>query len=56
MPKGDVSALAEKIKYLLDNDALRRKFSQKAIEIINTEGHIDRLCEGFLGALQYVSM
>ena len=54
--KGDVSALAEKIKYLLDNDALRRKFSHKAIEIIKTEGHIDRLCEGFLEALQYVSM
>jgi len=52
--KGDVKGLAEKIGLLLDDFALRQKFSKAAKDSIQKEAHIDRLCEGFLAALQFV--
>jgi len=54
IPKGDITQLAAKLKILLTDDALREKFSQAAKNEIMTSGHIDRMCEGFRNALQYV--
>lgn len=53
VPKGDISQLASKLKTLLTNDELRDQFSRAARTEILTNGHIDRLCEGFLSALRY---
>jgi glycosyltransferase involved in cell wall biosynthesis len=54
VPKGDTNALATKLKILLTDDILRNRFSQAARNEIMTSGHIDRMCEGFNNALQYV--
>lgn len=52
--KGGISELADKLQLLLDDEALRIRFSQEAKREIETNGHIDRLCEGFNDALRYV--
>ncbi len=54
VPQGDISELAAKLRMLLTDDALREKFSQAAKHEIMTNGHIDRLCEGFESALRHV--
>ena len=54
IPKGDITQLAAKLKILLTDDPLREKFSQAAKNEILRSGHIDRMCEGFRNALQYV--
>ena len=54
IPKGDIPLLAAKLRMLLTNDALRERFSRAARNEIMTSGHIDRMCEGFRNALQYV--
>jgi glycosyltransferase involved in cell wall biosynthesis len=54
VPKGDVVQLAAKLQLLLTDDSLRRRFSQAGRNEIMTRGHIDRMCEGFLAALDYV--
>jgi len=54
IPKGDINQLAAKLKTLLRDDALREKFSNAARKEIMTNGHIERMCEGFLNALQSV--
>lgn len=54
IPKGDISQLAAKLKILLTDDTLREKFSRAARNEIMTNGHIDRMCEGFRDALRYV--
>lgn len=54
VPKGDIKKLAEKLNLLLMDDALRMKLSQAARTEIFTNGHIDRMCEGFINALQHV--
>jgi len=51
VPKGDITELVAKLKLLLTNDSLRESFSQAAKKEIYTNGHIDRMCEGFLAAL-----
>lgn len=54
VPEGDITQFAARLKTLLTDDALRERFSRAARNEIATNGHIDRLCEGFRGALQYV--
>jgi glycosyltransferase involved in cell wall biosynthesis len=54
IPKGDIPKLAEKLKVLITDDALRERLSQAARYEIMTNGHIDRMCEGFRNTLQYV--
>ncbi|MGC8893091.1 MAG: glycosyltransferase family 4 protein, partial [Candidatus Saccharicenans sp.] len=51
VPKGDVAALAEKLRLILNDQMLRDKLGQKAHEEIMTRGHINNLCEGFLDCL-----
>lgn len=53
VPRGDIAQLAAKLRLLLTDEALRKKFSQAAKNEIMTNGHIDRMCEGFRDALQY---
>ena len=54
VPKGDIQKLAEKLNLLLSDDSFRKKLGQAAKTEINTHGHIDRLCEGFNNAINYV--
>lgn len=51
VPKGDTQALAEKLRLLLTDNDLRKRFSEAAKEENATNGHIDRLCEGFVECL-----
>jgi glycosyltransferase involved in cell wall biosynthesis len=50
---GNVQDLANKLLQLLDNDYLRKKFSESAKREISTNGHIDKLCAGFRDALLF---
>jgi len=52
VPRGDIVALSEKLKLLLENDELRDRMSQNARNEIITRGHIDLLCNGFLSCLK----
>jgi glycosyltransferase involved in cell wall biosynthesis len=54
VPRNDIEQLTEKIRLLLDDDLLRKKFSLAAKEEISTNGHIDIMCDGFVEALHYV--
>ena len=54
VPRGDVQQLAAKLGLLLEDDGLRRRFSNAARQEITTNGHIDRMCEGFAAALRSV--
>jgi glycosyltransferase involved in cell wall biosynthesis len=54
VPRGDVRQLMEKLERLLDNDALRKQFSIAAREEIMTNGHVDKMCQGFSDALRFV--
>jgi glycosyltransferase involved in cell wall biosynthesis len=49
--KGDCRALADRLGQLLEDDRLRLQFSRKAREEIETNGHIDNLCNGVLKSL-----
>lgn len=54
VPKGNVKALAQKLQLLLDNDLLRRRFSEAAKKEIVENGNIDKFCAGFRDAIRYV--
>jgi glycosyltransferase involved in cell wall biosynthesis len=49
----DFHELANKLLLLLDNDYLRKKFSDAAKREIAANGHIDKLCAGFRDALLF---
>jgi Glycosyltransferase len=52
---GNVHELSNKLLLLLDNDYLRKKFSNAARREISTNGHIDKLCAGFRDALFFAT-
>jgi glycosyltransferase involved in cell wall biosynthesis len=52
--KGNIQALADRLRLLLEDDQLRLQFSMKAKEEIATKGHIDNLCKGVLRCLDYI--
>jgi glycosyltransferase involved in cell wall biosynthesis len=54
VPRGDIQQLRQKLELLLENDALRKQFSMAAREEIMTNGHVDKMCEGFADALRFV--
>jgi glycosyltransferase involved in cell wall biosynthesis len=54
VPKGDIGHLAEKLGLLLKNDDLRNELSVAARKEIMTNGHIDRMCQGFADAIRFV--
>jgi glycosyltransferase involved in cell wall biosynthesis len=53
VPRGKIPEMAQKLLLLLDNDALRRRFSEEARREIRENGHIEQLCAGFKDALSY---
>ena len=53
VPRGDVNALAAKLEQLLSDESLLQKFSAAARNEIRTNGHMDRMCEGFSDALRF---
>jgi glycosyltransferase involved in cell wall biosynthesis len=55
VPKGDTQALAEKLRLLLTDNDLRKRFSEAAKKESATNAHIDRLCEGFVECLSYIA-
>lgn len=53
VPKGDIRELRERIKHLLMNEDLYKKFSQNARKTIQKEGSIERMYEGFQKAMEF---
>jgi len=54
VPRNDIQQLKQKLELLLDNDAVRKQFSIAARGEIMTNGHIDKMCQGFADALRFV--
>jgi L-malate glycosyltransferase len=54
VPRGNVPELAAKLELLLNDDSLRQRFSTAARNEIMTNGHMDRMCQGFSEALRFV--
>jgi glycosyltransferase involved in cell wall biosynthesis len=54
VPLGNINEMAKKLLLLIDNDALRLKFSEAAKKEIAINGNIDKMCSGFREALLYV--
>jgi glycosyltransferase involved in cell wall biosynthesis len=54
VPKGDVKDLSAKLRLLLEDERMRERFSRAARTEISTNGHIDRMCEGFTSSLRFV--
>ncbi len=55
VPRGDLTALQEKLLLLLDDDSLRQRFSDEARKEIVENGNIERLCAGFRDALTHAT-
>jgi glycosyltransferase involved in cell wall biosynthesis len=55
VPRGNVSELARRLLSLLDDDELRVRFSVAAREEGMTNANIERLCKGFVLALQHAT-
>ena len=55
MPRGDMSVLSEKLQLLLDDEPLRTRFSAAAKREIQENGSMDKLCSGFLAALDHTT-
>lgn len=55
VPRGDTTEMARKLLLLLDDAAVRERFSEEAKKEITENGHIDKLCEGFRDALCYAT-
>jgi glycosyltransferase involved in cell wall biosynthesis len=52
--KGDVAGLAEKLRLLLTREDVRQQYSHAARAEILANGTVDRMCEGFVQALDHV--
>jgi glycosyltransferase involved in cell wall biosynthesis len=55
VPRGNIPEMAEKLLLLLDNDALRQRFSEEAKREIAKNANIEKLCAGFRDALFYAT-
>ena len=53
VPEGDVDSLARRLNELVGSDEVYRQFSDAAKREIQTNSHIDVMCDGFLAALNY---
>jgi glycosyltransferase involved in cell wall biosynthesis len=53
--RGDMCELASRLMLLVDDDGLRKRFSDEARRTAATTAHIDRMCEGFIASISYVS-
>ncbi|MGO9554399.1 MAG: glycosyltransferase family 4 protein [Syntrophobacteraceae bacterium] len=55
VPRGDIAELARKLLLLLDDDALRARFSGEARREVRENASMDRMCAGFRDALCYAT-
>lgn len=55
VPRDNLGEMAKSLLLLLDNDALRARFSEAARREVATNASIERLCEGFGAALRYAT-
>lgn len=55
VPKGNISMMAQKLLLLIDDNNLRKRFSDAAKLEITENGSIDKLCAGFKDALCYAT-
>lgn len=55
VPRDNVKELAKKLQLLLDDDDLRARFSNEARKEVTTNASIERLCAGFIQALEYAT-
>jgi glycosyltransferase involved in cell wall biosynthesis len=53
VPRGNIPVMSQKLLLLLDDDELRRKFSNAAKREIKESGSMDVFCSGFMKALFY---
>jgi glycosyltransferase involved in cell wall biosynthesis len=53
VPRDNIPAMAQKLLLLLDDNELRRKFSDAAKQTIKESGSIDMMCAGFRDAICY---
>jgi len=54
VPKDDVEQLKEKIIFLFKNKKVLRRFSENAKRKIRENGSMDKMFEGFIGAIDFV--
>jgi glycosyltransferase involved in cell wall biosynthesis len=55
VPRGKVTELARMLLLLLDDDELRARFSQAARKEVTVNASIERLCQGFVLALEHTT-
>jgi glycosyltransferase involved in cell wall biosynthesis len=55
VPRGNIPVMSQKLLLLLDNDDLRRRFSNAAKQEIKENGSMDVFCSGFRDALFYAT-
>jgi glycosyltransferase involved in cell wall biosynthesis len=55
VPREDIAALSRTLQLLLDDDELRRKFSEAARREIQENGSMDKFCSGFRDALSFAT-
>jgi glycosyltransferase involved in cell wall biosynthesis len=55
VPRGDIPALSDKLRLLLDDDEIRGRFSAAAKREITENGSIAKFCSGFSAALFYAT-
>lgn len=53
--RGNIQQMAQKLLLLIDNDAMRARFSAAAIKEIEENGSMDKMCAGFLAALRFAT-
>jgi len=53
--RGNIQEMAEKLLFLIDNDAVRKKFSKEAKTEIHENGSMEKMCTGFRDALCYTT-
>jgi glycosyltransferase involved in cell wall biosynthesis len=54
VPRGNIEELKSKLELLLDDSDLRNRLACEAKHEISTNGHIDKMCDGFRRALDFV--
>jgi glycosyltransferase involved in cell wall biosynthesis len=55
VPRGNVNELSKSLLLLLDDDTLRRRFSDAARKEAAVNASIEQLCEGFAAALRFAT-
>jgi glycosyltransferase involved in cell wall biosynthesis len=54
VPRGDILALSQRLLLLLENDELRKRFSDAAKKEVRANASLDVFCSGFRNALRFI--